>query len=209
MLRMFWQIERMNSKMGLLESKANISRSLVRNFLSILYNRMSHQTTTYDDVDMLGNTEQIDGATNTAVEFALLQMYGNAYTRPRSSSSIRYRGVHVGIVIGEGQTGVTAAENAYNPSTTQYDHGTGTDEFIYMGGSIRNPVVSAPYTYVDFDRIFYNDSGGSIVVKELAINVFYDEYCYLICRDPLDSLDWVTVNDGEYLKVTYRMRVST
>ncbi|NIT99781.1 MAG: hypothetical protein GWN01_02180, partial [Nitrosopumilaceae archaeon] len=71
------------------------------------------------------------------------------------------------------------------------------------------PVVDGIYTYVDFDRIFSNESGGNVTVKELGISVWNAGNCFLICRDVLGVGEWQTVADGEYLRVTYRMRVST
>ncbi len=205
MLRMYWQIERLNSNMKVLESRANASDSLVRAFLSIMYSKMSENSPGHNDNEILDG-EAIQQPTYNQDEFYLCQEFGNSYINSEAGADKRYLGKHCGILVGTGQSGITVQEFQME---SQIDHGYGAGELIYMGGSVKTPVVDGIYTYVDFDRIFSNESGGNVTVKELGISVWNAGNCFLICRDVLGVGEWQTVADGEYLRVTYRMRVST
>jgi hypothetical protein len=203
MIKMFWKIERFDKKLGLIESKANISRSLLRAFCSMLYTSMAEANTTYKETDMAG-VGNITLTINAKTRFAVIACDGYSYVHGYDLGS--YKGDEVGIVIGTGTTGVTPQETLLN---VQINHGTDTGEMLYLGGLTYNAVVSGIYSYFDTMRMFENKSGGSITVKELGIAALFGNDSILICRDVLDALDYVQVNNNEYLKITYRMRVST
>jgi len=115
-------------------------------------------------------------------------------------------GDEVGILIGDG-VGAVTAQSYYLGA--EFSHGTGSGEIEYFGGLVNDVVVSGSDTYFDIERIFRNSSGGTIVVKEYGITVIAGGYATLIARDVYSDVgDWVTVTDGEYLKVTYRVKVT-
>lgn len=205
MLRMFWKIERFDKDMKLIETKANVSRSLTWAFISMLYTRMCQTAPAHANIDVNSGSRNLSNSGSISDAFSLLQEDGYAYINS-SASGGSFRGDQCGILIGDGATGVTYADYIL---AGKYGHGTDSSEFLYLGGCVLTPVVSAPYTYVDFERLFKNSSGGSNIVKELGFACMYDGNVYLVCRDILEAGDWTTVLNTEYLKVTYRMRTST
>jgi hypothetical protein len=204
MLRALWQIQRFDKNTQILESRANVSRSLLRNFLDQLYSQMKNVAMSHTSTTVLGAAHTYSGA--YPVHLCLVQADGYSYVYPSSSTTL-YTGDNVGIQIGEGTGDVGYTEYQL---VSQHFHGTASDEILYSGGTVYDVEVSGAYSYFDFERIFKYVGGSSIVIKELGIAVFMSSYSYLICRDVLElEEDWVTVYDGEYLKVTYRIRVTT
>jgi hypothetical protein len=111
-----------------------------------------------------------------------------------------------GILIGTG-TAAVSAQDYY--LATRINHGTGAGEMEYFGGIINGVVISGSDSYFDIERIFRNGSGNPIIIKEYGFSAIARFYPTLIIRDSYsDAGDWVTVADGEYLKVTYRIKVT-
>ena len=115
----------------------------------------------------------------------------------------------VGIVVGTGTNAVAITDYKLQ---TQIANGDGGSEFIYFGCWVYNHTVGATTASFDVERLFYNDSGGSITVNEIGVYTMtkvttspnYANFCVL--RDKLSS--GVAVADGEWLKVKYTVTVS-
>lgn len=83
-------------------------------------------------------------------------------------------------------------------------HGNGASQLFYqaMGASVRAWDDGTKKFSNTFTRIYNNNSGGSITVKEAGLcSRGYGSYYYLLARDILDTP--VVVPDGAQLTVTY------
>ena len=108
-----------------------------------------------------------------------------------------------GIVLGSGNAAETFEEYALQ---TKIVHGTTSGKLSYAAQS--SPVVSydsGTKTWtVTFTRIFNNNSGGTVTIRETAM--YYDTkagWIFMLCRDLLSSS--VEVADTAQLTVTYTM----
>lgn len=135
------------------------------------------------------------------------------YTCVRSSGLILGGGFHPntsvatsGIVVGTGDTAFSINQNAL---AAQIAHGNGAGNFSHT--AMNDPTLSydagsKTWTIVA-SRIFNNNSGGSITVKETGL--YTDFYCFnssakkMIERSVLDPT--VAVANGAQLTVTYEI----
>jgi hypothetical protein len=207
MLKLLLEAQVISPKKGVVRSKAWVSKSFVKNFLHLLYNNMITGTAvTATDVD--GTQRSSTGESLTVLRCP--QAYGGSRVYAYHQT-LEYFGEDVGIQVGDGSAANTALTYTLHQ---QIEHGTASGKLEYTGGFFGQPVVSGSDTYFDIERIFRNSSGGDVVVKEYAIVVLwqtssYSNYPILIVRDVFtESEDWVTVADGEYLKITYRLLVT-
>ena len=116
-----------------------------------------------------------------------------------------------GIMVGTGSTAVAVADDNL---VTPIANGSSAGQFVYYGCWGLNYTTGASSASFDIERIFRNDSGGSIVVAEIGIYAGTSmgsgsgsagkSFCIL--RDVLGAT--VTVLNGEYLKVKYTITVS-
>jgi hypothetical protein len=208
MLKLLLEAQVINPKKGVVRSKAWVSKSFVKNFLHLLYNNMITGTAV--------TATDIDGTPRTATGGAALTMLRcpQAYGGQRVyayNMTTEYFGEDLGVLVGDGSAANTALTYTLHQ---QIAHGTASGKLEYAGGFFGQPVVSGSDTYFDIERIFRNSSGGDVVVKEYGIAVLwqsstYSDYPILIVRDVFtDPGDWVTVANGEYFKVTYRLLVT-
>ena len=157
-------------------------------------------TPSFSFTDITGQTRS---RTSDFVSCAMSMAGGGG--RSYSISSYWIGSEKLGVVLGTGTTAV--AYNNY-ALASPIEHGTGAGQLLYWGGLIQDTVVSAPYAWFDMLRIFENQSGGDITIKELGLQAFQGQYVFLVCRDVLQEADWMTLHDTEMLKATYRIRVT-
>lgn len=200
MLTLYLEKQKINKNGVVLESKVDISHSFIKNFLVCLYRQMSG--TSFSLLDMNGDARDHGYSMNM---MPAPQAGGGQGVYVRSDAITKY-GDESGIIIGTG-TGAVTAQDYY--LAARIDHGTGAGEMEYFGGIVNNVVIDGNDSYFDIERLFRNNSGGSIIIKEYGFSVLAYTYPTLIIRDAyLEAGDWVTVADGEYLKVTYRIKVT-
>lgn len=200
MLTLYIEKQRFSADGKILESKADISHSFVKNFLGCLYRNMSGLL--FSMLDQDGSTRNYDEHINI---LAAPQVGGGSRVYAYDDTVSKY-GDEVGILIGTGSAGVSAQDYYLS---AKIDHGVSAGEMEYFGGRINDPVIDGSDTYFDIERIFRNSSGGSIVIKEYGLAIIAEYYSHLIIRDAYAGAgDWITVADGEYLKVTYRIKVT-
>lgn len=188
------------------------SRSFVRQFLQCLYPQIAELSQTALDIT---NTSKTVGAVTGTVPSLLicghpgLDSYDDTWWSSEAIGNIDDGASdEKGIVIGTGTTAV--AVNDFKLAT-QIAHGSSAAQMVHYGCWGLNYTTGASSASFDIERIFRNDSGGSIVVAEIGIysggynstNVF-NSFC--IIRDVLGAT--VTVLNGEYLKVKYTITVS-
>jgi len=200
MLTLYIEKQRFSKDGNILESKADISHSFIKNFLGCLYRQMSSLSFSMLDID--GNARNYSGHVNMMPAPQAdggQRVYGNEEARTKY-------GDEVGILIGTGTSAVSAQDYYL---AAKINHGTGAGEMEYFGGRLNDVVIDGDDTYFDIERIFRNGSGDSIVVKEYGFSVIAYRYPTLVIRDSYSGAgDWITVADGEYLKVTYRIKVT-
>lgn len=200
MLTLYLEKQRISEDGVVLESKANISHSFVKNFLVCLYRQMAG--TTFSLLDMNG-VPRDHGVSMNMMPAPQADGGQGIYVR---GDSVQKYGDEVGIIIGTG-VGAVSAQDYYLGA--RIDHGVGAGEMEYFGGKLNDVVIDGNDSYLDIERIFRNSSGNSITIKEYGFSVLALTYPTLVIRDSYaDPGDHITVADGEYLKVTYRIKVT-
>jgi len=117
----------------------------------------------------------------------------------------------VGIVVGEGTNAVAITDYKLQ---TKITNGASAGQLVYLSCWLCNLAVGASDVTWDIERMFYNDSGGTITINELGVNNFaqitgqpsYTQTSFCMIRDKLSV--GVDVADTEYLKVKYTLSVS-
>jgi hypothetical protein len=112
-----------------------------------------------------------------------------------------------GIVVGSDDTAVTGSEYKLG---TKINDGMGTDELEYADHARETTAVVGSNVDFQFKRIFNNNSGATVAVKEIGINVrSYDTgigvRTFCIAREVITT---VNVADMETLEVIIIMRTT-
>lgn len=200
MLSLLIQRQIFDLNMKLISSRAERSKSFLKNFLGALYRQTSQLTFSMLDIDGV--------ARNFAKVASFMQMpAGPGGVRLYSySSNISVWGQDIGITLGTGSASVSAQDYYM---AADIDHGTDAGELEYFGCLIGDVVISGSNAYFDVERVVRNSSGGTIIVKEFGLGVTCYRYPHLIVRDAYSgSGDWSTILNGEYMKVVYRVQVT-
>jgi len=198
MIQSFWEIKKLHPLRKPF-CRAGAGRSFVKNFICMHYLQAAN-TPSFSFMDIGGQARSLT-SDNASCAMNMAGGGGRSY----SLSSYWIASEKLGVVLGTGTTAV--AYNNYAMASL-IAHGTGAGQLLHWGGLIQDTVVSAPYAWFDMMRIFENQSGGDITIKELGLQAFLGQYVFLICRDVLQESDWVTLHNTEFLKVTYRIRVT-
>ncbi len=204
MITSFWELKKLNP-VGEPFCRAAAGRSFVKNFVGMLYQQASNGLAV-TLTDVAGSSRALSA--KSIGDLGMAQP-GGGETILRGANYDNKWSENNGIIVGTGTTAV-----AYNNSAlaSKIEHGTAGGQLLHWGGLIKDTEVSAPYAYFDVSRIFENQSGGSITINELGLvaTAFYSNqyYQFLICRDVLAEVDWVSLAHTEMLKVTYRIRVT-
>ena len=192
------------------------SRSFVKAFLQMLFCETSGETESV--IDISNTSRSIAGSTEGSLRGSHpgLDAGEDSFTSTSSQTSV-YNNVYAddcGIVIGTGSTAVAVADDNL---ATPIVHGAGSGQMIHYGCWALNYTTGASSSSFDIERIFRNDSGGSIVVAEIGVYIRAgfdttggtsesEVVGFCILRDVLGAT--VTVLNGEYLKVKYTITVS-
>ena len=114
---------------------------------------------------------------------------------------------YIGIVIGTGTTPVTIDDYKLD---TQIMNGTGTGQIRHLASTPGSPSVAGSNCEFLTSRVFLNNSGGSIMVRESGIYsrckgpTYYSYAC--IVRDVFGSPQ--DVPDGGSITIDYTLRVT-
>lgn len=209
------------SRYHLLQHKYGLeqSRSFVKAFLQMLYCMMSGLSQSVVDID---NTSRTIAASTRAASLNMLHpglsSLCDSHDLSEAASTSQFVGIladDCGIVIGTSSTAVAVADdNLVIPIA----RGSSAGQMIHYGCWSLNYTTGASSASFDVERIFRNDSGGSIVVAEIGIYVvgstvgngatvtYSNVFGFCILRDVISPT--VTVLNGEYLKVKYTITVS-
>lgn len=109
-----------------------------------------------------------------------------------------------GIVVGTGNTAVTVDDYALE---TKIAHGVGAGQLSYQAVSADADCANSPAGtwFVNINRTFINNSGDSILIKEVGIYAKSTNY-YCIERTVLDTP--YTVLNGEGCVVNYKIAIT-
>ena len=113
-------------------------------------------------------------------------------------------GNEYGIVVG---TGDTAWDYGQNCLIAQITHGTGAGQLIYGMEVATDPTWSDTKWLFPKYRNFTNNSGGTIIVKEIGVCGFnsYSSCRYMVSRDVPTP---ITMSDSNNLKVTMSIELT-
>jgi hypothetical protein len=97
---------------------------------------------------------------------------------------------------------------------SKISHGTGSGQLLYGASTFETVTDTDTSSYFRITRVFTNNSGASVTVKELGIVIMHSvladsttyTYYFLILRDVLTSPS--SVPDGATLTVRYKMQIS-
>jgi hypothetical protein len=103
-----------------------------------------------------------------------------------------------GIVVGSSDTPVTRDDYKLG---SQIAHGTGTGQLTYGATSIDSPVTYSTGYLIRVIRVFTNNSGADITVKEIGVYFYGLGHYYCIIRDVLSTP--VTIPNGYSWTVRY------
>ena len=107
-----------------------------------------------------------------------------------------------GIVIGTGTDAVTISDYQLQ---TRIAHGTGAGQMQYGTQTFdSSTTVSGSNCYFQMARVFTNNSGGTITVKEVGIYSSISTYDFMLDRTLIDQ----AVTDGQTLTLQYKFQIS-
>lgn len=213
MLHVEYHIEKFSANGQLLESWKKPSRSFLLNFIKTLYRAISQDagaeatmTTIFD------GTDDPSASSHYTNLFYCVGMSGKSRQYiTRGYIAFTY-GEYLGIVVGTDSTAVAPSQTKL---IAPIEHGTEAGELEYFGMLVMdegdfNVDVGTDEAYFEIERIFRNASGGSITIREIGINTLASNYIsgdevFCILRDT----DTIVVDDGEYLKIKYRIKVAS
>jgi hypothetical protein len=153
-------------------------KSWVKQWIQVLYAEFSNANTTFLDTSGISRT------------------INAAYFRADAGAGVTTHG----IVVGSSDTPVTRDDYKLG---SQIAHGSGTGQLMYGAMSIDPPVAYSTGYLTRLMRVFTNNSGGDVTVKEVGVVILYSGnlYYFLIIRDVLSTP--VTIPNGYSWTVRY------
>lgn len=193
------------------------SRSFVKAFLQLVYCIMSRLSENIVDTS---NTSRSVSFNPGSLSLGNLCDVGHPGLASEDDFVSHYFGIsgtpdllagNKGIVVGTSTTAVAVADdNLVAPIA----NGSSAGQLVHYGCYGLNCATAASSASFDIERIFRNDSGGTITVNEIGMyagalttadNQTTDR-AFCILRDVLGAT--ISVLNGEYLKVKYTITVS-
>lgn len=167
----------------LIEETEHQANSLVRQFLALLL-KNSFDALELDIRDTGNTIRTLATATGMGYVDALLGTTDN------------------GILVGTGTNEVTILDYALQ---TKIAHGTGAGQLSYGACTVSADVIEdGSDVYFLVSRIFTNNSGGNITIKEAGIATRVGSFYYLLDR----TLSEQTIINGNNATLTYKIKIS-
>lgn len=191
------------------------SRSFVKAFLQLLYCSMSNVAENIIDISNTSRTFSSADSSECSVTHPGLSALNDCcfvvFNHNFSgTSALEIMADECGIVIGTSSTAVAVGDDNL---VTPIAHGASAGQMTHYGCYGLNYTTGASSASFDVERIFRNDSGGSITVAEIGIyaattmdSTYAASQSFCLLRDVISPT--VAVGDGEYLKVKYTITVS-
>lgn len=206
MIKAYYKISKFNKNgRRVCKGRKTLSRSFVFPFMKYLYLRMGGTTYSINDI-----TNTLRSVSHESSRFEVVPAHGSDQTNLAKDYAWEQYATEIspinsqwGIVVG---TGITAVQVTNYKLESQISGGTGTNQLVYEGTFLPVDVTtSSPTVSFNIERMFINSTASPIVVREIGLYpVYYYTFCFI--RDVL--LSTVTVNSGEYLKVTYTIQTT-
>ena len=199
-------------------------QSFTRQFLEVLFSDMSNVAQATRDIYNLSRTlDTLDSnfsfmslghaGFDCLDDMIALQLNASNYEVPggqplAAAGSSAPISSSVGIVVGTSSTAVGASDYRMEGHIT---HGTGGNQLIHYGTWGYNHTVANGTASFVVERVWRQDSNGSVVVNEMGIYAIapveqsqVSSFC--IVRDVLGST--ITIASGQFLRATYTFQVS-
>lgn len=170
-------------------------KSLTANFMQHLWNRFSQsdgnfQTGSY--CNLLGRA----GFNTTGVQITAV---------PTFQTNAAINSVTSGIILGSGSTPPTPADFILEVPIAS---GNAAGQLNYQQQTgVQGVEIAGANTSFIFQRLFTNNSGGNVNVRELAIYTLTGGSSFLIYRDVLPATD--TIPNGGTYRVSITFRITT
>ena len=179
-------------------SKRFYGKSLVGNFLQIIYTLMGQNDSTHFVASGApwGNRSQakdIGGTLHSTYNIVIFHTNANAGV------------VTQGLICGSGTTTPAAADLVCE---TPIAHGTGAGQLSYQDQTSTQgcQIVSLSTSFI-LQRLFVNSSGGQVDVNEICLYCLSSTWTFLLYRDVLSSAD--EIPNGSTYRVTLEISVTT
>ena len=179
-------------------SKKFYGKSLVGNFLQILYTQMAANDSTDFPASAapwssVYKSQKTSGATQSTYSVVCFTAAANTGE------------VNRGLILGSGTTTPAAADYTVE---TFIAHGTGASQISYQSQTATQgcTIVDLVTSFI-LQRVFINTSGGQIDVNEICLYSNQSSYIYMLYRDVLSSTD--EIPDGSTYRVTLEISVTT
>jgi hypothetical protein len=210
-MRVYYEVDKFNKDNQLVRKGRRMrSRSFVKQFLQLFY--CKYTGLNYTGIVSVANSTTSNyltdsvccpfyiNARSSPAEYPAGYYYSSGYLTPTIVCPSDY----VGIVAGSGTAAVTVSDYAL---TTRIANGTAASQLEYLGTEFTTVTASDPNASFTVSRTFRNSSGGNITINEVGIYAVWQvSFDFCIVRDKLGSA--YTINDGEYMKITYTFQVS-
>jgi len=172
------------------EYKTRQCRSFVQNFLKHLSFAFAHAYTVDPDPKNIDDTGGTGRACVWSAEAANSHL---AVEAPATNSNY-------GIRIGTGTTPPTVTDHTLE---TPIAHGAGATQMEHGATSVGDPSEAAGTVSFSITRAFVNNSGGTIVVKEVGLIIeTHNTWYFLLLKDAVSD----SVAHGQTYTVTYTLQ---
>jgi len=179
-------------------SKRFYGKSLVGNFLQILYTMFNYNDTTHFPVS---GAPWSSRSQSKATDGTLYTTYNALAFQVDAVAGSAGQGLNVG-------SGTTTPTSADYVCETLIAHGTSAGQLDYQDQtSIQGCEIDSLTTSFILQRLFVNSSGGQIDVNEINLYSYISPKSYLLYRDVLSSAD--EIPNGSTYRVTLEISVTT
>ena len=179
-------------------SQKYYGKSLVGNFLQILYTMFGYNDSTHFVVSgapwsSRSNSKATDGTSYSTYQALAFQIDANASQ------------INQGIIVGSGVTAPAAADYI---AETPIAEGSGAGQLNYADQTSTQgcEIVSLTTSFI-IQRLMVNNSGGQVDVNEICLYGYMSPKSYLLYRDVLSSTD--EIPNGSTYRVTIELSVTT
>jgi hypothetical protein len=193
-MRVTWETK-VFRKDGTLKERKSGENSLVAGFAFFVYIFLN--TTPADTEHDITNTLRVGYQLYPLAAVANGLLVGNNYTAGNTTT--------FGIVVGTNNTAVTADDYKLN---TIVAAGVAASQLYHYSCTCNDVVTDATTANMRIDRVFANNSGGTITIKELGIYGYNGApYTFCLCRDIIAD-PGTDIDNGEYMQVQYTITVT-
>ncbi|MEM1562947.1 MAG: hypothetical protein QW734_07900 [Candidatus Bathyarchaeia archaeon] len=198
-LSLEYEVEVRDKNGQLLDHKKGESHTWVKNFIQVLKAYFSAGSEIITDTS---------GASRTVKGYVWAGATGDFYFL---SANAPANNDAYGIQVGGSDAPFSRTQYALG---SKISHGTGSGQLVYGASTVESVVDEDTASSFRITRVFTNNSGASVVVREIGIAIYYRvvdgstavSVYFLAVRDLLPSPS--SIPDGATMTVRYKVRVS-